>query len=104
MNKRYLDVLAAIKWMREYIEREATHLDKERIGVYGESMGAASVLIAAASDKNLYPSFYYSLSILLFYSFFLYISGVSFFFIIALVSPASFLLSFVFSPYIIFHS
>jgi len=50
----YLDILAAIEWLRNYSDTEAHHLDKDRIGVYGESMGGASVLLAAASDKNHY--------------------------------------------------
>jgi len=51
-----LDILAAIEWLRNYIDTEAPHMDKGRIGVYGESMGGASVLYAAASDKNQYIS------------------------------------------------
>lgn len=48
----YLDILAAVDWLRNYIDTEAKQLDKNRIGIYGESMGAATVLLAAASDNN----------------------------------------------------
>ena len=69
MLVRHLDILAAIEWLRNYIDTEAPHLDKDRIGVYGESMGGASVLLAAANDKNQYPVLFPPFSFFSFLSF-----------------------------------
>lgn len=51
---RHLDVLAALDWLHDHIENEKPYLDSGRIGVWGESMGGATVLLAAASDSKSY--------------------------------------------------
>jgi len=51
----YLDVLAALDWLHDgIVNGDLPGLDPDRIGVYGESMGGATVLMAAGSDTKNY--------------------------------------------------